>query len=160
MVRLSHTHYVKVVAALLLVASALLPLYTLPGSDGALNSYYPWEIARDDSTSGMALVLAYFWPLLVVALRHLSRGAVWRAAVLVCEPVLGLASVFILWLIPATSFGFAVLLAPWFLVPVQASLELGGIVAITADIVYLFAFAVGFVSEYRARKLKHQHPNP
>jgi len=154
MVGSSHTHYVKVVAALLLAVSALLPLYALPGSGGALNHYYPWEVARDDSTSGMALGLAYFWPLFIVALRRLPRGAVWRVAALVCEPVLGLASMFILWLIPATSFGFAQPLAPWLLIPVRASLGLGGIVAITADIVYLFAFAVGRVSECRARRLE------
>ncbi|KPJ58626.1 MAG: hypothetical protein AMJ46_13895 [Latescibacteria bacterium DG_63] len=136
---------VKVVAALVLAASVLLPLYALPGGGNAARYYYPWQFAREDPALAAALAAAYFWPVLVVGLRRLARSAAWRVIALISEPVLAAVSVFILWLLPAITLGFAPSILPWLVIPVRASFALGGLVALTADIAYVGAFAAAAV---------------
>ena len=144
--RLLFSERVKFVAALVLLASVFLPLYALPSNGGVADYYYPWRLASEDPGSAAVLAVAYFWPVLVLALRRLPRSTGWRVTALTCEAALAFLSGFIMWLLPATAFGFTQPFGPWLLIPVGASFAVGGVVGLAADIVYLVALAaaVGF----------------
>ena len=141
MTRLLFSERVKLVAALALAGSALLPLYALQRSGDVSDYYYPWQLAREDPGSAALLAVAYFWPVLVLGLRRLPGSTGWRVTALICEPALAFVSGFILWLVPATAFGFAQPFGPWLLIPVGASFAVGGVVGLAADIAYLVALA-------------------
>ena len=149
MTRLLFSGRVKLVAALVLAGSALLPLYALRGSGGVSDYYYPWQLVREDPGSAAVLAFAYFWPVLVLGLRRLPRSTGWRVTALVCEVVLAFVSGSILWLLPATAFGFVQPLMPWLFVPVEASFAVGAVVGLAADIVYLVALTAAAVGSRR-----------
>jgi len=153
MPRLSFSERVKFVAALVLIASAFLPLYSLPSGGDVSDYYYPWQLARQDPGSAAVLAVAYFWPVLVVALRRLPRSAGWRVTALISEAALACVSGFTLWMLPASAFGFAQPFVPWLWIPVGASFAVGAVVGLAADITYLVVLAAASASLRRAARL-------
>jgi hypothetical protein len=153
MTRLLFSERVKFVAALVLFASAFLPLYALRSSGDVSDYCYPWQLAREDPGSAVVLAFAYFWPVLVLGLRRLPHSTGWRVTALICEAALAFVSGFILWLLPATAFGFAQPFGPWLLIPVGASFAVGGVVGLAADIAYLVALTAAAVGLRRATGL-------
>ncbi len=68
----------KLLAAIVLAISLLLPLYSLPGAAGERDPAYAWQLAVDDWGSGGLLALAYLWPAMLVLFGRFAGSRRWR----------------------------------------------------------------------------------
>jgi len=147
----------KAASGLLLGASALLPLCSLPAADGTRQRLWPIGLAGRDVETAAMLMLAFFWPILAAVTARASRGTGRGATVaLAVEPTLAVVSIMVLWVTCGTAIGLVRPLGPWLLMPVRASLDVGAYVALAANIGYAVSWAVSFGRGWRAANTRRQ----
>jgi hypothetical protein len=142
----SVTGGLKLLAGIALGVSLLLPLYSVPTSEGPRAYTHAWRLAGDDATSAGLLAVAFLWPLVPAALRWRARRRVRRIAALVAEPALAVFSATVIVAVRASAFSFVALLPPWLLVPVSGSPAIGSTLGLAADALYLLAWLGGVVA--------------
>jgi len=135
----------KLLAGIALGVSLLLPLYSLPTSEGARAYTYAWDLARGDWGTASLLAIAFLWPLLPAALRWRARHKTRRIAALVVEPALAVFSGTMIMAVRASAFSFMTELAPWLWIPVSGSPAIGSTLGLAADALYLLAWLAGVI---------------
>jgi len=143
------TSYWKTGAALVLMASVLLPIYSLSETAVGARLQWPAGLAREDGGAAALIALAYLWPVIVFLVKRLREGSSRRAVSAVAESVLPLLSVLSILTISSAAMGTASVFVPWFIVPVSATPAIGAIIAVAADIVYLVVWVVSLARRGR-----------
>jgi len=130
----------KRIAALILLAAALVPVYRVIGFRGAATeSASALRMAVEDPVSILPLAIAFLWPFGALALGRLRSRRLLQASLLFIEPLLAVASsIVVLWIpqliISSTPFLFFV---P---IPAEAKPAVGCYLAVTANGLYLVSW--------------------
>jgi hypothetical protein len=125
----------RLIAALLLAISAFLPLFSLEsGSRSA------WQLVLENWESGFLVALVFLWPLAPAALARLAARARLSLVVQLGEPVLAAASTLAILWIPRMIWEFDASLLPWLWIPTPARPEIGALVAVGANGLYVIGW--------------------
>jgi hypothetical protein len=130
----------KRIAAALLLAAALLPVYRVEDFRGATTeTASALRMAIEDPVSIVPLAVAFLWPFGVLGLARLRSRRLLQAALLFIEPVLAVASsIVVLWIpqliISSTPFLF------FMLIPAEAKPGWGCYLAVTANGLFLVSW--------------------
>jgi len=128
----------RIVAASLLALALALPLLSVPAGLAESPRIYHWPLqqASGEWFDVILLLLAFLWPVAILALPKSSSRKLLRILIALAEPLCAiLSSAFILFMV-SIAFEFRSLLVIFFL-PVSARPEIGYYVALTANVVYL-----------------------
>jgi len=135
----------KIAAALLLVVSAFLPIYSIAGGPGEPGqNRYIWGFIKGDAVSLIPFVFIYLWPVLIFALTRLRSRRLLSIVVQFAEPLLAAVStVFMLW-IPQLIFESRPLFFIYF-IPANPQPEWGCYLAVAANGLYVISWFAGFL---------------
>jgi len=137
--------YVKALAALLLVGSVLLPLYSFVSTPGVeARSVYAWDLVKDDALAAIPLAFVYLWPVLVLGLARLQSRRPLQVLIQFAEPVLAVTSCVIVMWIPQIIFEYRTLFF-FIIVPVDPKPEWGCYLPVAANGLYLVGWLAGFL---------------
>lgn len=128
----------RIVAASLLALALALPLSSVPAGLAESPRIYHWplEEASGEWFDVILVLLAFLWPMAILALPKNSSRRPARILIALAEPLCAiLSSAFILFMV-SIAFEFRSFLVIFFL-PVSARPELGYYVALAANVVYL-----------------------
>jgi len=143
----------RIVAASLLALALTLPLLSVPAGLSELPRDYRWPLqeASGEWFDVILVLLAFLWPVAILALPKSSSRRLVRMLVAIVEPLCAiLSSAFILFLVSIT-FEFRSFLVIFFL-PVSARAEIGYYVALTANVIYLACWLWEVVTPLVARQ--------
>jgi hypothetical protein len=137
--------YGKITAALMLLGSAFLPIYSIAGAPGEGIEYrYALGLARGDAVAFVTLVIVYLWPFIMLGLGRLQSRRFLQILVQFAEPLLAaLSSIFILW-IPQLIFESKTLFLILF-IPMNPNPEWGCYIAVAANCLYVVSWLAGFL---------------
>lgn len=126
---------VRIGAAVVLAASAVLPLYALGDRRVA-----GWQVAIEDVPSFVVLAFAFLWPGIPwVAERFASARRV-ALVVRLAAPLFAAASSLVVLWVPQIVRAHEATFAPWVLIPVGAEPRSGVLVAVAANGAYVLAW--------------------
>jgi hypothetical protein len=143
--------YGKAVAALLLMAAILLPIYSVAGlSANEIHSRYAWDLVKDDTVSIVPLVLVYLWPFVILVFSQLRSREFLQAVVQYSEPVLAVLSTIIVLWIPQLIFeSRSVFFIP---IPLTPKPEWGCYLAVAANGLYLVSWLAGLLRPWSVQE--------
>jgi hypothetical protein len=136
--------YGKGVAALLLVAAALLPIYSVEGAPGeAAVHTYAWELVLEEPAVLLPLLFAYLWPTLVLGLSRLRSRSGLQVMLQFAEPVLAVVSSIIMLWIPQLILETRIV----FFIPVviEPTPQWGCYLAVAANGLYMVSWLAGLL---------------
>jgi hypothetical protein len=136
---------VRVAAAVLLVVSVLLPIYSIPGNQGEQDQVrYIWDFVGGDAVGVVLVVFTYLWPVLIFGLGRLRLRGSLRILVQFAAPLLAVGSAIVILWIPQLIFETRVLF--FFLItPVTPQPEWGCYLGVAANGLYLIGWLAGFL---------------
>ena len=144
--------YGKVAAAVLLAASAVLPIYTIVGQSGTdYESRYVWDLVRNDSTAIIPLAFVFLWPVLTLGLSRLSSKGILQLVVQFAEPALAVASCIVVLWIPQLIFEGRTLFFV-LVILVSPTAGWGCYLAVAANGLYLVSWLAGLLRPWSVQE--------
>jgi hypothetical protein len=136
---------VRVAAAVLLVVSVLVPIYSIPGNRGEEDQVrYIWDFVDGDAVGVVLVVLTYLWPVLIFGLGRLRLRGAWRILVQFAAPLMAVGSAIVILWIPQLIFETTVLF--FFLItPVTPQPEWGCYLGVAANGLYMIGWLAAFL---------------
>jgi hypothetical protein len=141
----------KTAAAVLLVASVLLPIYSVGDDVGeARRMTYAWELARGDLVAVFTLAIVYLWPVVIFGL---SRVRSRRLQILIqfAEPALAVTSSIIVLYLTQLIFESRRLFL-FLLIPLNSHPQWGCYLAVAANGLYLASWLAGLLRPWAVQE--------